>query len=39
MILKTHIEADSYFITHEKIIVQIVNIIQKENLEDIVLIC
>jgi len=39
MILKTHIEADSYFITHEKIIVKIINIIQKENSEDIVLIC
>lgn len=39
MTLKTHVEGDSYFITREKTIVKIINIIQKQNVDDIILIC
>lgn len=39
MTFKTHIEADSYFITKGKYIIKIFNIIQNENTGDIIFIC
>ncbi|CAI6374447.1 unnamed protein product [Macrosiphum euphorbiae] len=39
MTIKTHLEKDSYFLIQEKKVVKIVNIIKKENSEDVILIC
>lgn len=39
MTIKTHLERDSYFLTQEKKIVKIFNIIQKKNSEEVLLIC
>jgi len=39
MSIKTHIEADSYLLTHDHKVLKVLNIIQNKNTEDIILIC
>lgn len=39
MTIKIHVEADKYLLTNDNNIVQVCNIIRKEQSEDVVLIC
>lgn len=39
MTVRTHLERDSYFLTQEKNIVKVFNIIREENSEEVILIC